>query len=76
MIYDENSGKWYVKGKGFTTKEINTHDILLVNEAKKLSYTEWMSVRSEEAETAEGYESLEHIASRLYHFEEASCDNI
>ncbi len=76
MIYDENNRKWYVKGKGFTTKEINTHDVQLVNEAKKLSYTEWMAVRSDEAETAEGYEALESIKSHLYHTEEASCDNI
>lgn len=76
MIYDENNRKWYVKGKGFTAKEISAHDVQLVNEAKKLSYTEWMVVRSDEAETAEGYEALESVKSRLYHMEEASCGNI
>lgn len=76
MIYSENNGKWYAKGKGFATKEMNAHDVWLVNEAKKLSYTEWMAVRSDEAETAEGYEALESIKSHLYHMEEASCGNI
>jgi len=48
-------------------------DKKLIEEAEKLSYSDWFLVREDEADTEEAREILHSIASRLYHTEEYYC---
>lgn len=62
--------------KEFIQQEINEHDRKLIEKANLLHYTDWMGVNEAEAETVDGFWELHHIASKLYHMEEASIGNI
>lgn len=50
-------------------KPMTEHDKRLVAWAKMLSYTEWMKIKPEEADTYQGWQALDDISRRLYHDE-------
>ena len=60
----------------FIQKELNLHDKNLIEKAKQLHCAEWIDVNEKDAETIEGYKELHHIASKLYHKEEAMINNL
>lgn len=60
--------------KNFTQKQINGHDLALVDKARDKMWYD-TPVNPELAETEEGYKELRQIAIQLYHEEECVCGN-
>lgn len=59
--------------QAWLNKPLTGHDKQLINWAETLTDAEWTKIRSEEADTYQGWKALKDITNRLHHYEEASA---